>query len=234
MKMFKLALTALVLIQSLSFAAVVSVDMGSGSYNLRTNGGTSLTAGVGGTNGDGALIFLGFYTDGTAANPFGVAAETVDNFVKLSGVGNTFGTANPTIGDNVPFASAGEFFISSLLINDTTNPGALPGAGHRLVVRVLDATTQAGAGYMMEFANPTLWQWVAPFSPPPTNNIDLDDAGLLMRNATNRLGAAAASISGGGNLNANIQIAAVPEPSTFTFGALAALAAAGTRRRRRE
>ena len=227
MKKILIATGALLLIQALSQAALVSVDMGSGSYNLRDNASVPLTVGNSLINGDGAQIFLGFYTDATLANPFGSSDA---NFRKLSGVGNIFGTANTTIGDYVTnFAGPGEFFINGLVINDT-NPNAafLPAPGTPLVVRVLDKQIESAATFKMEFANSSLWKWVNPAIPASTIGIDLDDANLSLLTTTPTR--SATPISGGGNINTMV---AIPEPSTLTFGALIAFAGVIRRRRRR-
>ncbi len=164
MKIILIALGAL-LISSLSQAATTVVNMGSGNWNLQDQNNVSLTAGVIGTNGDGAQIFLGFYTDASIPNPFGSSDAT---FRKLSGVGNPFGTGNTTIGDyNFNAAQPGEFFIDGLSISNTLNPGLLPATGTPLVIRVLNNTTEANSTYKMEFANASLWKWVAPAEPAP-------------------------------------------------------------------
>jgi hypothetical protein len=239
----KVAKTAIVIgligiVSTLSQAAIVSTDVtiGSGSYILRDNSGVPLTVGNSTVNGDGALIFLGYYTDGTMINPFG---SSDNNFVRLTGVGNTFGNPNTTVGDfagNTP--APGEFFISGppglLLSYDNVNPNPYPTAGTPLVVRIIDKTAaQGGEGvphYKLELANTSFWTWVTPNSPSPTLSIDLDDGSLRVLDATGRT---STPISGGGNLNANVL---VPEPSAFALQAMVALCGffGRTRGRRRK
>lgn len=209
MKIIRIALLTVLGLQGLAGAAVVSVTLGSGSYNLRDNTGALLTSGGAG-NFDGALVFVGFYSDWMTNGTFGASDAT---FVKLSGVGNTFGTANTTVGDQVSNgAGPGQFFINGLTINDTVNPAGLPAANTPLVVRVLDAQTEGSANYKMEFSNPTFWKWISPTVPAPSINIDLDDANLRLMDPTGRT---STPISGGGDLNANVQV--VPEPSTLAL-----------------
>lgn len=222
------------LLPTLSFAAVVSVDMGSGSYSLRDQNGVALTRGSAGVNGDGALIYLGFYTDGTTSNPFGTSSTSDSNFVALTGLGNIFGSPNTTIGDqaaNLP--NAGEFFISGLLINDTNpNAASLPAAGTPLVMRILSGQTVGSSQFKMEFSNPSLWKWISPTVPAPSINIDLDDANLRL--LTNQVTRASQVLPTGvgGPINANVAL--IPEPSTLSFGVISVLTLLGSRRRRRE
>lgn len=231
MKSTKIALAAaaLLLVQTLSNAAVVSVTMGSGSYTLRDNLGVNLTAGGAG-DGNGALIYLGFYSDATLANPFGASDN---NFIALTGLGNIFGSANTTIGDlTTNGAMDGQFFIDGLTINNTNpNAGQLPAVGTPLVVRVLDKQSVGASTHKMEFANASMWQWVSPTVPAPSINVDLDDANLRLLNSTGR---GSTAISGGGPINANISLTPVPEPSSFLFGILTAMSVFGPRLRRRK
>jgi hypothetical protein len=214
-------------------AALVTVNFGTGGTYTITDfdGTTDLTGGNAVTNGDGAVLQLGYFSSGTSVTPF------AGTWVALTGEGGANSAFSTTsIGDDfsliAPLATPGRFEIG--LGFDTTNAGTnnlLPTAGTPLAIRIYNSTTISGSTYYQTISSvDSNWQWQTPTAPPtnPVINISLDDTLSSLRRENGTAGGAAAS----GTFNTNMPITAVPEASTFAFGILIALTAAGVRRRR--
>lgn len=80
----------LISIQTPIYGASIQVNLGIQSNTLKNLNGTSLTAGTP-SNGDGAILQLGYYTASTTSDPFS------GDWVPMTGPGTPFPT---TIGDS--------------------------------------------------------------------------------------------------------------------------------------
>jgi hypothetical protein len=227
MKLFNPYLTgalSLVLLTAASqAAALVTFNIDSGGRSLRDALNSPLTAGNPGTNGDGAVVQIGYFQTATTANNFGNGV-----FVALTGEGSLFGV-NTTIGDTASNLPAnGEIFTDPLNLfagqNGGVNDGLFPTAGTPLSLRIFNGTTIAGSSFFMALSN-DLWLWNTPAEAPsqPVINIFLDSAGLISQNPAN---------VGVGTPGTNIQtLTPTPEPGTIGLLALGLTALASRRRR---
>ena len=214
-----------------SSATLVTVNFDSGSspgYTMTNfNGTTPLTGGTA-TDGNGAVLQLGYFSSGTSSTPF------AGTWVALTGQGGANSAFSTTsIGDATANGAGTGTFAMSLSFNtavaNTTN--SLPTAGTPLGFRIYNNTTIASSTFYETISSTlTSWQWQTPADAPfqPILNLTLDDplASLRRENGT---GAGAAATA---TFNTNLSVTPVPEVSTFAFGVLVALTAAGTRRRR--
>ena len=85
MKSIKLALSTFasftVFCQTAYCAALVTIAVDTGGKTLQDLNGVALTGGVSSINGDGAAVQIGYYTNSSAASPFGSGFDA--DFVSL-------------------------------------------------------------------------------------------------------------------------------------------------------
>jgi hypothetical protein len=152
-------------------AAIITVALDSGSFQIFNQLTTALTAGSG-IDGDGAVLQLGYYDQATAGNNF------LGVWVSLTGEGslNTGGVVLDT--DNEPFnktsigdaaldgAGAGTFAITVTF--DTANSGtnnSFPSmAGIPLAIKFYNNTTIGSSTFYNVVSNSN-WGWVLPGLP---------------------------------------------------------------------
>lgn len=234
-------LLALLCASSLVSGAIVQTQVAfdSGSFTLKnTDGSTLLSAGTA-SDGDGAVIQLGYYdgaTTGTATSNFSGTWHALTGAGSLNTGGNLGGVVpkafnTTSIGDVglLSPAGAGIFGITAIFdsnvagtFNDLPSATTIP-----LAIKFFNGTSIASSTAYNVVSNDA-WVWKFPAAPeptPPTINMSLDDAGLKWEsvNVAGQAGSTAFTTS----------IAPVPEPSVLTFSALAALALAGARQRRK-
>ncbi len=177
---------ALLALASLSYGAAISISIDSGNKSIRNEANAVLSGGVVGTAKDGTAVELGYYSDASASNPFGLAGQ----FIALTGAASPFlqGGTHPefnfTVGDTPGNgAGNGELFISnpSLVFNSGIADSLLPPTGTPLVMRFYNA----GKVRVLDLANPALWTWLPLTTPPSSVSINFDSVGLVMRGTGN-------------------------------------------------
>jgi hypothetical protein len=221
----KLTVLALAIAPMMSQAATVAIDIDSGGKSLRNELNVALSGGSAAVNGDGTQVLLGYYSDGSVANPFGVAgSDAVSSFIALTGPGSPFGV-NFTIGDQVANgAGNGELFVNAFGLNTGVADGLFPSSTSiPLVLRFFNASQT----FMLDLSNTNgLWNWKLPDTPASTISLSLDSAGLVARatglNARGTTSAAAANLQ---TLNP------APEPGTVGLLTLGLTALVARRRR---
>ena len=212
-----------------SDATLVTVNFDSGSspgYTMTNfNGTTPLTGGTA-TDGNGAVLQLGYFSSGTSSTPF------AGTWVALTGQGGANSAFSTTsIGDATANGAGTGTFAMSLSFNtavaNTTN--SLPTAGTPLGFRIYNNTTIASSTFYETISSTlTSWQWQTPADAPfqPILNLTLDDplASLRRENGTGAGAAATATF--------NTNISTVPEPSVLVLGGLAGMGMLSSRRRK--
>lgn len=193
-----------------------------GSTLLLDSVGAPLSQGVAGTNRDGMLVQLGYFTAGNAANNF--AGE----FIPL-----TIGTR---IGDSSNLSGAGAgrvqfttfFSLGSNVVNvfDGSDPGyyttgsfaaitaTTPADGQILAIRFFDTTN--GASGFFNTVSADSWAWQSPTPLGETVIIDFSLSTLEWQDSANPFRT----------------LIAIPEPSTGSLILLGTLLGLTTRRRR--
>lgn len=226
MKTLLCALAVLAILKLAAPAAALGITLDSGLKTLQDENGAALTAGVLATARDGAQILLGYYPTATLAAPFGPAGTTNQSFVRLTGPGAPF-AVNFTIGD-LPLngANAGQLYVDTFSINTGVADAILPPVGMPLVLRVFNRPSEGASTFLTELANPAIWKWVLPATPPSGLNMNLDDPGLSKRAVGSRTGTPVS-----GTTFAIRTDEAVPEPCSALL-ALSGLALLGGRRRK--
>ncbi len=141
------------------------------------NGAAELTAGAAAV-GDGAVLQLGYYTNGTSAAPF------AGSFVALTGKSSAnTELASTSVGD-APGGTSGRFSLISTFVQDSGSSGQnLPAAGIPMVIRFYNRATIVASTHFNEVSSGTAsWQWKAPsLAPGGLILISLSDAGLIWR-----------------------------------------------------
>jgi len=180
MKVVKLILASLLALPAVCSAGTIAFAIDSGAKSLNDALGVPLSAGASNTGRDGTQVVLGYFTDATQANPFGVSGtDAINSFTALTGPGTPWGV-NFTIGDDLGSgAGNGQLFTNFYSISDAISPSLLPAAGTPLVLRFFDSQKN----FVLDLANTTFWKWQAPSTPPPpAQTFSLDDGGLVSRN----------------------------------------------------
>jgi len=225
MKQFVITLSTLALLQALSSAATLAIDIDSGSKVIHSDVGVPLSAGNLLTPLDGTQVRLGYFTDGTVASPFGSnGVDAISSFVALTGPGTPFGV-NFTVGDLVSNgAGNGELFVDAFAINTGIQDSLFPSSTSvPLVLRFFNATQDK----VLDISNINgLWNWKLPDSPASSISINLSSAGVVVRGTglNNRTPVAASATPQ--TLNS-----IVPEP-TSTALLMVGLVSLAARRRR--
>lgn len=208
------------------------VNFDSGSQAMYNFGGTLLSPGTA-ADGDGAVLQLGYYDGGTAANPFmgtwhAMTGEGSLNTGGDTGSGLTFNsTSIGDIGGGAAPGGSGVFGFS--LVFDSAVSGTfndLPGATTiPLAIRFYNGTSIASSSYFNTVSN-AAWLWQSPVVPsplPPIINLSFDDPGLQWESIV--------TFGQSGATAFHTTIVPVPEPDSV-FHALPCLAALGLRWRR--
>jgi hypothetical protein len=203
---------------------VTQVDWFNNAATLfRDAGGTALTQGNASLNSDGALIQLGYFSAGTAANNF------AGNWIPITG----FGAASPrtAIGDSPDLSGAGDGRIGfSTVFRNTSNlvqvfdptlgdtgayitqssitiTTAVPPSGQVLAIRFYNNNTGTGSYNTVSSDN---WTWISPTDAGSNvllNLVSANTNGTLEFESFPAFGAA-------GNFRTVI---AIPEPSTYAL-----------------
>ena len=222
MKKFQTAagfLCAIAFIATTQAASIVTVNFDSGSLTLGNASGSILSGGTT-ADGNGDVLQLGYFSNGTAGSPF------AGTWVPLSGSGSlntAFSTTS--IGDaNANGAGDGTFALSlTFTAGSSTTGNSFPLAGTPVGIRFYDGLSIATSTHY-ETIMDSLWKWVDP-AVPPTNvpvTISFDDVGLKAESS----GGYAPTFAGGKLTTA----VATPEP---TSALLLGMGAAGLLARRR-
>jgi hypothetical protein len=129
---------------------------------LKDKAGAPLTKG-GASDGDGALLQLGFYTNGSAANPF------TGSFVPLTGAGAQNAAFRTTsIGDSGGGAD-GRFNLVFHFLETAQGSGqTLPTPGTPLVIRFFSTPALGNLTLYNEVSGAQAWAWQAPSLFPGT------------------------------------------------------------------
>lgn len=129
---------------------------------LKDKAGAPLTKGAA-ADGDGALLQLGFYTNGSAANPF------AGSFVPLTGFGAQDAAFRTTsIGDSGGGAD-GRFSLVFHSLETAVGSGqTLPTPGTPLVIRFFSTPTLGNLTLYNEVSGAQAWAWQAPSLFPGT------------------------------------------------------------------
>jgi hypothetical protein len=165
--------------------AQTTVDASSGTFTVKNQLGAVLSGGISGTDGDGAVIQIGYYSGATTGNNF------LGTWVPLSGAGslNTGGTVTgsspaetfnkTSIGDTtISGGNDGKFGLQlAFVVGDAGTGNSLPGATTiPLSIRFYNASTIAGSTFF-NVVSDDLWTWKTPATAPIVT-ITLDHAGL--------------------------------------------------------
>jgi len=226
----RLLLAALCLPLTLYAGSQTQVNFDSGTRFMSNFGGTLLSPGSA-ADGDGAVIQLGYYAGGTAANPFlgtwhALTGEGSLNTGGDTGSGLAFTTTSiGDIGGGASPGGSGVFGFS--LVFDSAVAGtfnALPGATTiPLAIKFYNGTSIGASTYFNTVSN-AAWLWQTPINPnplPPIINLSFDDAGLQWESIVTHGQSAATAF----------HTTVVPEPDTI-FNVLPCLAAIALRWRR--
>lgn len=207
-------------------AATVAVDIDSGSKSIRDDAGNPLSGGLLLTAFDGTQVRLGYFADGTAAAPFGVAgASAISSFIALTGPGTPFGV-NFTIGDSVAnSAGHGELFVDAFALNTGIQDSLFPSNTNvPLVLRFFNASQDK----VLDISNINgLWNWKLPDSPAASISMSLDSAGVVARGVGLNVRTHSAVGSAPQTLNS-----VVPEPTSAALMMVGMLSLAARCRRR--
>ena len=211
MKTFVVRLAVLVLMLSARIAfgaAIVKVTMDSGSRTLLDKVGAGAQAITGGTtsDGDGAVLQLGYYTAATAGFNF---AGTWIGITGKGGANSAFNTVS--IGDRNADGAGDGTFAFTLLVFDTlsTTSNVVPPVGAIVAFRIYNAKTIATSTFFMSLSDDS-WIWPPAGNPGDMTNtltISLDDPSLRVQNSSGT----GSTLAPAGNIGANIP---VPEPSS--------------------
>jgi hypothetical protein len=212
-----------------SRADTTTVGFDSGGQTMLNQGASALTGGSS-TDGNGAVIQLGYFTGSTATFTgtwVALSGEGTLNSAAIITGSNSNETYNKTsIGDlNGNGAGDGTFGISLDFGGTAASSFNLPSSGIQLAIRFYNGTTIAGSSFFNTVTD-SLWTWKTPATPPAPVNMTLDDAGLVWQSIF--------SFGQAGTTAFHTSIAtAIPEPSTLACLLLggAGTLALGARRR---
>jgi hypothetical protein len=228
MSMNKRLLIIAVVLTTANFALAqntTSVGFDSGDAIVKNFNGIALTQGPAG-DGNGAVLQLGYFTNGTSANPF------AGTFVPLSGQGSANTGVVPGSSETYNQTSIGDEAVNSanfdggFAINLVFQPGD-PAIGNNLppsttiplAIRFYDGTTIAGSTRYNTVSSTSLtWLWQTPNTPPSAIQISLNDSGIVWEDNSNPL-------------KTSILIA-IPEPSSLVLLAIGGCAIPLLRRRK--
>jgi hypothetical protein len=144
---------------------------------LKDNGGSGYLPYGTAAAGDGAILQLGYYNNGSSANPFSGTSVTLTG---TTGANSDF--ANTTIGDSGGGANDGRFRFANTFIQASPTSGAsLPPVGTPLVIRFYNkATLDTATLYNEVSSTSTNWQWKAPAEAPGALiTLSLSDSALV-------------------------------------------------------
>lgn len=227
----KIALLGLCLAAAfeVSRADTTTVGFDSGGQTMFNQAASALTGG-GSTDGNGAVLQLGYFTGSTATFTgtwVALSGEGTLNSAAIITGSNSNETYNKTsIGDLTGNgAGDGTFGISLDFGGTAASSFNLPSSGIQLALRFYNGTSIAGSTFFNTVTD-SLWTWKTPATPPAPVNMTLDDTGLVWQ-----------SIFSFGQPSATAfhTAIAIPEPSTLASLILGggALVLVGVRRRRK-
>lgn len=230
MKAFRLhflALAALLALAMETAAAIVTVNFNSGDQMVYNSDMATVLTGGTTSDGDGAVLQLGYFSMATSANPF------AGTWTPLTGEGGAnSGFATTSVGDTTANgALSGTFGMN--LVFDTTDSArnvSLPAAGIPLGIRIYNAPSIGGSTHYMTISSTaTSWQWLTPADAPgPALTLSLNASDLRLEDGTPA--GSAVGTPTGGSFSTTVP---VPEPSAFALQAMVALAASCMRNRSR-
>ncbi len=185
----------------------------------------ALPSGVTGVSGDGAILQLGYFDQGTASNLF------AGQWVPLTGGGSFNPQFNTTVGDGI---NSGAPNRASFQLSLDTTTQRLPAVGTPLGIRIFNQTlaTALDAGNSRGWFSQTVvspdWLWQNPAEPPTNPSIS-----IAFTNANARLlssGALLSSVTTVATITPIANPVVVPEPSSLLLLSIGALISMKRRR----
>lgn len=228
------ALLGATLVSTSAFSAIITISFDSGgSVTIKDNLGVDLPGGST-VDGNGAVIQLGYYSSGSAANNF------LGTWVPLTGDGSantgnisldntgTIALNQTSVGDNNDSGAGDGTF--AMTVNFDTNVSSksqnLPSLTTiPLVIRFYNATTFGGASLYNAVSRDTGWLWQTPADAPnqPVLFLSLADPGLEWEST-----AQGQSVAN----ETKTTLVLIPEPSSLAVVLAGMVGLAAVRRRR--
>lgn len=191
----------------LIYGASIQIYISADFVTLNDFDNTALNAGTS-SNGDGAILQLGYYTASTISDPFS------GNWVAMTGPGTSYPT---TIGDSGN-REAGSFKIV-VLFSQGSYSFPEPPVGTLMALRFYDSTSIGTSTYFNAVTDTVdRFAWVAPADPTSSAQLALTflDVGIVWQ---------------GGSSSAYRTTIPIPEPSSSAVIALLSLGVMAVRRR---